>query len=276
LLLYHLCIYTCSIELANGKVVRLAQAPSANSSKSKRQQQLDKNADPALTGCTVWDGAVVLSQYLTAPGSAVLAAAAAAVAAAAAAAATGDGASSAAGYVPSRQQQQQQQEIVSLELGAGTGAVSLSLLAAGAVHRAVITDIPDMTSHLQFNVQHNSALFNPTRAVVKPLRWGEGSDVKGLAPYGPPFQLILGSDLVYYSYSEATPHSRLLLLALQQLAGPDSHIYLALSLHHNPQGEGGGDIFGYQVYFCTFVCCIACCSSRPAAAMRANSITPNP
>jgi predicted nicotinamide N-methyase len=221
-----------SIELSNGKVVRLAQAPSANSSKSKRQQQLDKNADPALTGCTVWDGAVVLSQYLTAPGSPVLAAAAAAVAAAAVAA--DPGRSAAVWDLP--KQQQHQREIVSLELGAGTGAVSLSLLAAGAVHRAVITDIPDMTAHLESNVHHNAALFNPTRAVVKPLRWGEAADVKGLAPFGPPFQLIVGSDLVYYSYSEATPHSRLLLLVLQQLAGPGTQIYLALSLHHNPQG----------------------------------------
>jgi predicted nicotinamide N-methyase len=226
------CVLLRSIELANGKVVRLTQAPSANSSKSKRQQQLDKNADPALTGCTVWDGAVVLSQYLTAPGSPVLAAAAAAVAAAAAAAADPGG--PAAGITA---KQQQQREIVSLELGAGTGAVSMSLLAAGAVHRAVITDIPDMTAHLQSNVHHNAALFNPTRAIVKPLRWGEAADAKGLAPFGPPFQLIVGSDLVYYSYSDATPHSRLLLLALQQLAGPDSQIYLALSLHHNPQGD---------------------------------------
>ncbi|WIA13638.1 hypothetical protein OEZ85_007201 [Tetradesmus obliquus] len=85
------------------------------------------------------------------------------------------------------------------------------------------------------NGKHNAALFNPARAVVKPLRWGEAADVKALAPPGPPFKLIVGSDLVYYSYSEATPHSRLLLLALQQLAGPESQIYLALSLHHNPQ-----------------------------------------
>eukprot|EP00882_Tetradesmus_deserticola_P030681 GHRQ01034564.1.p1 GENE.GHRQ01034564.1~~GHRQ01034564.1.p1 ORF type:complete len:155 (+),score=64.04 GHRQ01034564.1:1-465(+) len=92
-----------------------------------------------------------------------------------------------------------------------------------------------MVAHLQRNVQHNAALFNPTRAVVRPLRWGQAADVQGLAPFRPPFSLIVGSDLVYYSYSEATPHSRLLLLALQQLAGPESNIYLALSLHHNPQ-----------------------------------------
>ena len=48
------------------------------------------------------------------------------------------------------------------------------------------------------------------------------------------FDVIVGGDLVYYSYQPATPHSRLLLTALAQLAGPDTHIYLALSLHHNP------------------------------------------
>ncbi len=35
-----------------------------------------------------------------------------------------------------------------LELGAGTGAVSLCLLAARAVEGAVVTDIPDMLPHL--------------------------------------------------------------------------------------------------------------------------------
>lgn len=37
------------------------------------------------------------------------------------------------------------------------------------------------------------------------------------------------------SYTPSTPHSRLLLQALVQLAGPDSLIFLALSLHHNPE-----------------------------------------
>jgi hypothetical protein len=37
------------------------------------------------------------------------------------------------------------------------------------------------------------------------------------------------------SYTPSTPHSRLLLQALVQLAGPNSLVFLALSLHHNPQ-----------------------------------------
>lgn len=37
------------------------------------------------------------------------------------------------------------------------------------------------------------------------------------------------------SYTSSTPHSRLLLQALVQLAGPHTLIFLALSLHHNPE-----------------------------------------
>eukprot|EP00879_Flechtneria_rotunda_P008788 GHRR01009204.1.p1 GENE.GHRR01009204.1~~GHRR01009204.1.p1 ORF type:complete len:287 (+),score=113.14 GHRR01009204.1:533-1393(+) len=199
-------VHDCLIHLNSGKTVRLRQAPSANSNK-RQQQQLDKQSDPALTGSTVWDGAVVLSQYLTSSGILPLG-------------------------------QQDGTKIVSLELGAGTGAVSLSLLAAGVVQKALITDIPDMLPHLQLNVHHNDAVLDHTKAVVRPLRWGNKADVAVLQPFKPPFDLIVGSDLIYYSYSGATPHSRLLLLALQQLAGPQSLIYLALSLHHNP-GEVG-------------------------------------
>jgi hypothetical protein len=38
--------------LSNTKVVRLQQAPSANCAK-RQPRQLDKQSDPALTGCTV-------------------------------------------------------------------------------------------------------------------------------------------------------------------------------------------------------------------------------
>eukprot|EP00878_Enallax_costatus_P034224 GHUV01037914.1.p1 GENE.GHUV01037914.1~~GHUV01037914.1.p1 ORF type:complete len:266 (-),score=61.15 GHUV01037914.1:23-820(-) len=193
----------CCVELANGKVVRLAQAPSANASNKRGPQQLDRNADPAVTGTTVWDGAVVLSQCLTTQ--------------------------------PGLLQKQDGSRPVSLELGAGTGAVSLCLLAAGAVQRAIITDIPGMVAHLQQNVYHNDAVLDPQHAVVRPLRWGEAAGIAALRPYQPPFDVIVGSDLIYYSYTRDTPHSRLLLMVLQQLAGPETQIYLALSLHHNPE-----------------------------------------
>ena len=52
---------------------------------------------------------------------------------------------------------------------------------------------------------------------------------------GPPYDVIVGSDLIYYTYSEATPHSKLLLWTLRRVAVLGSLIYLALSLHHNTE-----------------------------------------
>ena len=54
----------------------------------------------------------------------------------------------------------------------------------------------------------------------------------------PPWDVVVGSDLIYYTYSEATPHSRLLLAALRQLAGAGTLVVLSLSLHHNPEEVG--------------------------------------
>lgn len=120
-----------------------------------------------------------------------------------------------------------------LELGAGTGAVSLSLLAAGTVDYALLTDIPDMLPHLQSNVQHNSSVLDPQKALVLPLRWAEAADVAALHQLGqqqqrqhqrlhmsgygmqqlpvqlqPPFEFIVGSDLIYYRYDCACAHCR--------------------------------------------------------------------
>ena len=68
-----------------------------------------------------------------------------------------------------------------LELGAGTGAVSLCLLAGGAAAGAVLTDIPDMLPHLERNVAHNSRTVNPAAALVAPLSWGDAGDGAGAA-----------------------------------------------------------------------------------------------
>lgn len=58
--------------------------------------------------------------------------------------------------------------------------------------------------------------------------------------------------LAVHSYTGSTPHSRLLLQALVQLAGPDSLIFLALSLHHNPEEvhaflEWAEAVWGFEV-----------------------------
>lgn len=47
--------------------------------------------------------------------------------------------------------------------------------------------------------------------------------------------MIVGSDLIYYSYTPETPHSELLLWTLRRLAGPHTTVFLSLSLHHNPE-----------------------------------------
>ena len=93
------------------------------------------------------------------------------------------------------------------QLGAGTGAVALALLACRRASTATITDIPDMLPHLRRNVELNtSVLPGPVDrqglcrfASVQALRWGApGADIPLLGPLGcPPFDLIVGSDLMY-------------------------------------------------------------------------------
>ncbi len=64
---------------------------------------------------------------------------------------------------------------------------------------------------------------------------GGGARPPGHQDVRPPWDVICGSDLIYYTFSDATPHSRLLLAALRQLAGAETLIVLSLGLHHNPE-----------------------------------------
>ncbi|GFR52470.1 hypothetical protein Agub_g15039, partial [Astrephomene gubernaculifera] len=144
----------CVLQLRGGKVcVRLAQAPSAKCANKQQQQQqqgrsrqqqqqqqgqqkLDKDSDPALTGTTVWDGAVVLSHFLTE--TAVLV----------------RPADSPYAYSGGRLP-------AVLELGAGTGGVSLSLAACRLAASVTATDLPDLLPHLRTNVERNKHLLPP-------------------------------------------------------------------------------------------------------------------
>lgn len=54
------------------------------------------------------------------------------------------------------------------------------------------------------------------------------SSSSSASPSGPPFDLVVGSDLIYYSYSPETPHSLLLLDTLTALTCQSSVIYLVL------------------------------------------------
>lgn len=320
--------------------VHIAQSPSAKCAAKRTGKALDKQADPALTGTTVWDGAIVLSQYLTATGAikhppAVLAPARNTVSTAGRDTAMvqsscqdgivdgqpsdasggrstahlanakslrnctieaeviasgrhaiperpavskiyelgsrqlppGHGASNkiradpansstariggqssssscghdssgstAAGSSPLPVAWPSGRLLPScIELGAGTGAVSLSLLACQCVGSATITDIPDLLPHLRFNVDRNAAVLNRNKVHVQAVRWGHHEDIQGLQPIKAPFDVIVGSDLIYYTHSSETPHSLLLLQTLRWLSGPRTLIFLSLSLHHNPE-----------------------------------------
>lgn len=200
----------CDVQLCNGKSITVAQAPSASASAKRLGGRLDKASDPALTGTTVWDGAIVLAQFLTATK-----------------------ALEQHGGYPSG--------LVSpancIELGAGTGVVSLALAACGCVGSAVVSDLPDLMPHIRHCIGLNRHCFRGLSVEAQPLKWSSLEDVEKLQAGGMqvPLDLIVGADLIYYTYSDATPHSELLLQTLCHLAGPGTAIFLALSLHHNPE-----------------------------------------
>ncbi|MEW5318790.1 MAG: hypothetical protein WDW38_009978 [Sanguina aurantia] len=165
-------------------------------------------------GTTVWDGAVVLAQYLTSTDELL-----------------------------GKTWRHKASRPTCIELGAGCAAVSLSLAACRRVSAVTITDLPDMVPHLQHNLQRNADLLEDVPIKVAPLRWGKPDDVAALGPSKgsskkrskPHFDIIVGSDLVYYTNSEETPHSTLLLETLLMLASPGTLVFLSLSLHHNPE-----------------------------------------
>jgi hypothetical protein len=200
----------CDVPLCNGKTISVAQAPSASASAKRLGGRLDKASDPALTGTTVWDGSIVLAQYLTATD-----------------------ALKQHGAYPSGSDRPAN----CIELGAGTGVVSLALAACNSVDSVTVTDIPDVLPHLRHCARINKHSLGRVAVDVKPLRWSFAEDVEQLQRQGlsVPVDLIVGADLIYYTYSQETPHSELLLTTLDQLASSETVIYLALSLHHNPE-----------------------------------------
>ncbi|KAI3853992.1 hypothetical protein MKX03_024022 [Papaver bracteatum] len=85
-----------------------------------------------------------------------------------------------------------------LELGSGTG---LAGIAAAAIlsSSCVITDLPHVLPNLQFNADANSTMLVSRGASVNvaALRWGDKDDMELV---GREFDIILGSDVVYYDY----------------------------------------------------------------------------
>ena len=203
----------CDVALSNGKTISVAQSPSASASAKRLGGKLDKASDPALTGTTVWDGAIVLAQYLTATAA--------------------------------LQQHAHEHGFPSgeakpascVELGAGTGVASLALAACECAGSVIVTDIPDVLPHIELCISMNKQAIGCVPVKARRLRWSLLEDVERLQSKGLeiPVDLIIGSDLIYYTYCAATPHSELLLVTLEHLSGPQTAIFLALSLHHNPE-----------------------------------------
>jgi predicted nicotinamide N-methyase len=88
-----------------------------------------------------------------------------------------------------------------LELGSGLGLVGFSF--AGKLQQklaenatVVLTDLPAALPLLQHNLERNQYLFPPKFLKVKDLRWTI-EDEKDIGPSEPPYDCILGSDLLY-------------------------------------------------------------------------------
>ena len=90
-----------------------------------------------------------------------------------------------------------------LELGAGSGALSLHLLATGAVVHATATDRPHVLPRLAHNVAANAPADS---AYAAALEWGEDPTsalLAAVAAAGRPPDVILGTDLVVSEYKVA-------------------------------------------------------------------------
>jgi predicted nicotinamide N-methyase len=121
-----------------------------------------------------------------------------------------------------------------LELGAGTGALGIAL-AACEHHRVVLTD-PDLPMHyaddvagssldlLRDNVALNSAAVG-ARACARRLVWGAEADRDALRGEFEPFDLVVGSDLLY---------------------DPDGYASLLATLLAFARADGHGAVLGYK------------------------------
>ncbi|XP_032404113.1 protein N-lysine methyltransferase METTL21D isoform X2 [Xiphophorus hellerii] len=99
-----------------------------------------------------------------------------------------------------------------VELGAGTGVVGLMAATLGA--HVIVTDLEDLQSLLNVNIQENQTLIQSGSISAKVLKWGE--DVSELLP--PPHYIIM-ADCIYYEQSIGP-----LVETLKQLSGSETSI----------------------------------------------------
>ncbi|KAL0969084.1 hypothetical protein UPYG_G00222420 [Umbra pygmaea] len=150
-------------------------------------------------GCVVWDAAIVLSKYLETKSFV-------------------DPASGLNMWV--------NKTIV--ELGAGTGVVGIMAASLGA--QVTMTDLEDLQSLLQVNIEDNQALISSGSITAKVLKWGEN-----VSEFLPHPHFILMADCIYYEQSVKP-----LVETLKQLAGPETCIiccYEQRTLGVNPKVE---------------------------------------
>ena len=106
-----------------------------------------------------------------------------------------------------------------LEVGAGCGLLGLSLAAAGA--RVLLTETAEAMSNLEHNVGQNPPRAARGGAVATAtLHWGDAEHMAQAAARGP-FDLLLGTDVVYHEALVAP-----LLETLWNCAGPSSRVWL--------------------------------------------------
>ncbi|XP_065597017.1 protein-lysine methyltransferase METTL21C [Cyrtonyx montezumae] len=111
-------------------------------------------------GAVVWPGALALSQYLE-----------------------------------SNQERFNLKDKKVLEIGAGTGLVSIVACILGAYVTA--TDLPEVLENLTFNISRNTHNMNTHKPEVRKLVWGEGlQEDFPLSTYH--YDFILASDVVYH------------------------------------------------------------------------------
>lgn len=200
-----------------GAVVRVAQAPFAAKAGCDRDSA---NADPGLTGCTVWDGAFVLASHLSQPR----------VAAALVARLRSTALSSSDPAPPPPL------PLRLLELGAGTGLAGLA--AAYALPRGsevTLSDLAPLAAGLLASNAARARAASPPphcRVSAAAYRWGDAASARALllsAGGGAAFDLVIGADLAY-RMANVEP----LLAALRQTLRPGGAALFALDTSHCP------------------------------------------
>jgi hypothetical protein len=139
-----------------------------------------------------------------------------------------------------------------LEIGAGTGALGLSVAACGVVSSIVLSDMAAVLPLTQANLAKNRGVLDAVPALCIPLLWcADSGDVneqlrtQTLPEHMTPVQLVIGSDLLYRPDDDGHSETRdgsngsqqaALLGTLSALLQPDSGTVALIALVDHVQG----------------------------------------